>query len=73
MARDTARATALIDAMGFFAREIEIIRLPSWDCLPYDRVGPSPGVAAQRMAVLSRLAREQPSKAPRLLVVTAAA
>ncbi len=71
VARDTARATAFIDAIGFFAKELEIIRLPSWDCLAYDRIGPSPAVAAQRMAVLSRLAHPAPDSKPRLLVAAA--
>ena len=57
VARDGSRASAFVDAMAFFAPEMEILRLPSWDCLPYDRVGPSPGVSAERMATLTRLAR----------------
>ena len=68
VARDGARASAFIDAMGFFAPEIEILRLPSWDCLPYDRLGPSGGIAAQRMAMLSRLAKGETDSKPRLLV-----
>ena len=70
VARDTPRASAFIDALAFFAREIEVVRLPNWDCLPYDRIGPSPAVAAQRMAVLSRLAQAPADKAARLLVTT---
>jgi transcription-repair coupling factor (superfamily II helicase) len=68
VARDGARASAFVDALGFFAPEIEIIRFPSWDCLPYDRMGPSPGVAARRMATLSRLAAGDPDRKPRMLV-----
>jgi transcription-repair coupling factor (superfamily II helicase) len=68
LARDGGRASAFIDALRFFAPEIEVIRFPSWDCLPYDRMGPSPGVAAQRMAALSRLAAGWTDKKPRLLV-----
>ena len=71
VARDEGRASAFIDALRFFAPEIEIIRFPSWDCLPYDRMGPSASVAAQRMTTLARLAHLEPSKTPRLLVVTA--
>jgi transcription-repair coupling factor (superfamily II helicase) len=68
LARDGARASAFIDALGFFAPEIEVITFPSWDCLPYDRMGPSPGVAARRMATLARLAAPAPDKKPRMLV-----
>ncbi|MDB5440482.1 MAG: mfd, partial [Caulobacteraceae bacterium] len=72
VARDSSRATAFIGAMAFFAPEVEIIHFPSWDCLPYDRIGPSGGVSAQRMAVLSRLAHWLDDK-PRLLVTQAVA
>ena len=67
IARDGSRAEAFIAAMGFFAPEAEILFLPSWDCLPYDRISPSGGVAARRMAILDRLARGLDSK-PRILV-----
>ncbi|MBW0150254.1 MAG: transcription-repair coupling factor, partial [Phenylobacterium sp.] len=69
IARDTARMSAFADAFGFFAPDVEVMRLPSWDCLPYDRIGPSPGVAAQRMTTLARLATGGFSpKKPALLV-----
>ena len=73
VARDGSRASAFTDAFRFFAPEIEVIDYPGWDCLPYDRVGPSPAVAAHRMATLTRLARGLDAKAPALLVTTAAA
>jgi transcription-repair coupling factor (superfamily II helicase) len=68
VARDEGRAAAFIDALRFFAPEIEVIRFPSWDCLPYDRTGPSPNISAQRMAALWRLARPFEDAKPRLLV-----
>src|SRR5829696_8991320 len=55
VARDGARLSAFTDAFRFFAQQVEVLTFPAWDCLPYDRVGPSAGVAAQRMATLSRL------------------
>jgi transcription-repair coupling factor (superfamily II helicase) len=73
VARDGSRASAFADALGFFAPELEIITFPAWDCLPYDRVGPSPGVAAARMATLTRLARGFDAKTPALLITSAAA
>src|SRR5689334_10381693 len=72
VARDGARLSAFADAFAFFAQGVEIIAFPAWDCLPYDRIGPSAGVAAQRMATLSRLAEGLDAK-PRLLITTAAA
>jgi transcription-repair coupling factor (superfamily II helicase) len=73
VARDGSRATAFEGAMTFFAPEMEILRLPAWDCLPYDRIGPSAGIAAERMATLTRLARGGWGKTPVLLVTQAAA
>ena len=73
IARDGSRASAFADAMTFFAPELQVITFPAWDCLPYDRVGPSASVAADRMATLSRLARDGGSNAPAILVTTAAA
>jgi len=73
VARDGSRASAFMDAMAFFAPETELIQFPAWDCLPYDRVGPSATISAQRMATLTRLARGMDPKAPVLLVTTAAA
>ncbi len=73
VARDGARAEQFAGAFGFFAPEIAVQTLPSWDCLPYDRVGPSGGVAAQRTAVLAALARRKPADGPLVLIVTAAA
>ncbi len=72
IARDGGRAEAFVGAMAFFAPEIEIIQFPSWDCLPYDRVGPAPAIAAQRMAALSRLVAGLDAKKPVLLVAAMA-
>jgi transcription-repair coupling factor (superfamily II helicase) len=74
VARDAARASAFADSLAFFAdNRAPVLRLPSWDCLPYDRAGPSPAVAAERMATLSRLAHGIDAKTPQVLVTTAPA
>ena len=73
VARDTQRAQAFAEALAFFARDVEPLRLPNWDCLPYDRIGPSAGMAAERMAALSRLAHHGEAKPPQILVTTAPA
>jgi transcription-repair coupling factor (superfamily II helicase) len=48
VARDETRATQFEAAARFFAPELETLRLPAWDTLPYDRISPAAGVAAQR-------------------------
>ncbi len=71
IARDGPRAKDFAEALRFFDPTIEQMRIPSWDCLPYDRIGPSPGVAATRMAALSRLAHRKASDdTPLMAIVT---
>ncbi|OXE36284.1 MAG: transcription-repair coupling factor [Phenylobacterium zucineum] len=70
VARDGSRLSAFVDAMSFFSPGLEIVVFPSWDCLPYDRIGPSAGVAAERMTTLARLGQGISGPRPTLLVTT---
>ena len=54
IARDGSRMSAFADAFRFFAPNVEVVTFPAWDCLPYDRIGPSAGVAAQRAVLGAR-------------------
>jgi len=72
VARDDARLARLIEAVGFFAPDLELLAFPAWDCLPYDRVSPHRDIVGRRLDTLVRLATE-PAKAPRLVVTTVAA
>ncbi|GER07751.1 hypothetical protein JCM17843_20610 [Kordiimonadales bacterium JCM 17843] len=56
IAREDRRISELTEQIAFFAPEIEVIALPAWDCLPYDRVSPNGEIMARRMAALTRLA-----------------
>jgi transcription-repair coupling factor (superfamily II helicase) len=69
VARDAARAADMTAALDFFAPAIAKFDYPAWDCLPYDRVSPSPAVTAQRMAALSLLARAR-AGGPLILITT---
>ena len=55
VARDDARMARLAEALAFFAPEAEVLRIPAWDCLPYDRVSPNAELVAERIASLGRL------------------
>ena len=66
--RDDARMARMEEALAFFAPEAEVLRLPAWDCLPYDRVSPNPEIIAERVATLARLL--EPSGKPRILLTT---
>lgn len=70
VARDQTRLRQFRHALAFFAPTIITTDLLPWDCLPYDRVGPSPEVAARRTASLSALAS---SSKPNVVITTVAA
>ncbi|WP_416908975.1 MAG: transcription-repair coupling factor [Polymorphobacter sp.] len=71
IAADDAQASSIAEASAFFAPELTIIRIPAWDCLPYDRASPSLRAAAERLAGLAALL--QPPKGAELVVTTVAA
>ncbi|MBC6416306.1 MAG: transcription-repair coupling factor [Rhodospirillales bacterium] len=53
--RDDAALARTAAALKFFAPKTEVLRLPAWDCLPYDRVSPHRDIVAQRLDSLIRL------------------
>ena len=69
VAADEAAMRAVADTVPAFAPEVEVLTLPAWDCLPYDRASPALRVMAERLSALNAL--ERPLKTPQLLVVTA--
>lgn len=70
VARDGPRLAFLERLVRFFDPGIEVVAIPAWDCLPYDRVSPSARVMAERLRGLARLA-EGPPQGPRLVLTTA--
>lgn len=70
VARDDRRLSALSEAFAFFAPEIEVISMPAWDCLPYDRVSPRAEIVAQRVAALSRLCAVAKEDGPPVVVLS---
>ncbi|MEM1088632.1 MAG: hypothetical protein AAGH90_12975, partial [Pseudomonadota bacterium] len=71
VARDDKVAAAALKLAQFYRPALEVIRLPGWDVLPYDRVSPSPAVAAARCAALARLAQRADAADPCLVITTA--
>jgi transcription-repair coupling factor (superfamily II helicase) len=55
VATDDTAMQSIADAAPFFAPDLIVHRFPAWDCLPYDRAGPSMRVSADRLATLSAL------------------
>ncbi|UAJ08646.1 transcription-repair coupling factor [Glacieibacterium megasporae] len=68
IAADDSSARGMLDAVTYFAPEIETVYFPAWDCLPYDRASPSMRVSSDRLAALSALAA--PTDKAQLLVTT---
>ena len=55
LASSDRRAEEIGRALAGMAPDLEVLVLPPWDCLPYDRASPSRDVMGRRMAVLRRL------------------
>ena len=72
VALDDIRLSALTELLAFFTPDIDVITLPAWDCLPYDRVSPHTDVMAARVAALSVLQgwREDGLYKPRIILTT---
>jgi transcription-repair coupling factor (superfamily II helicase) len=69
IAADEAAMRALAETVPLFAPEVEVLTLPGWDCLPYDRASPALRVMAERLATLNALQSKR--EKPQLLVSTA--
>ncbi len=72
IASDDARAELFAECLGFFAPDADIVLLPAWDCVPYDRVPPHSDIEARRLDALARLAMPTRSKI-RIIVTTVSA
>jgi transcription-repair coupling factor (superfamily II helicase) len=71
VASSERRADEVGRALRQFAPAVEVLVLPPWDCLPYDRASPSRECMGRRAAVLARLS--EPPSGPRVLVASAEA
>ncbi|MCO5133583.1 MAG: transcription-repair coupling factor [Phyllobacteriaceae bacterium] len=71
VAADGQKLPEIAAGLAFFAPWLEVIELPAWDCLPYDRVSPSASATAGRVAALSRLAAVGEGRQPLVVLTTA--
>lgn len=55
VSNDASRFDAIADNIIFFNSDVEVLKLPAWDSLPYDRISPSQMVMSQRLATFARL------------------
>lgn len=70
IARDDARAATVTEALSFFAPDVDVMNIPAWDCLPYDRISPKPEISAQRMSSLARLTHRDEESGPLVVIAT---
>ncbi|WP_070151271.1 transcription-repair coupling factor [Sphingobium phenoxybenzoativorans] len=68
VAPDEQLMQAIADTVHWFAPELDVIRIPAWDCLPYDRASPSLRAASERLAGLHALQTAQ--RGPQLVLTT---
>jgi len=68
VAADEAQMRSIAATTPFFAPELEVVQLPAWDCLPYDRASPTLRVMAERIGALHRL--QQKPAGPQLVLTT---
>ncbi|MEQ1510137.1 MAG: transcription-repair coupling factor [Sphingopyxis sp.] len=71
IASDDVAMQALADSVACYAPDVEIIAFPAWDCLPYDRAGPSLRASSARIAALARLQMPRDAQKPQLIITTA--
>ncbi len=72
VALDDTRLDTLRDLLGFFAPDVQVLMLPAWDCLPYDRVSPHGDIVAARVSALTQLLAWEAEKkrSPRILLTS---
>ena len=68
IAADDSAMRSVVEAAEYFAPELEVLEYPAWDCLPYDRASPAPGIGSRRLAALHRLQTGERGK--QLLITT---
>ena len=73
IARDEQRMAQMASALACFAPDIDLVTLPAWDCLPYDRVSPHADVLARRVAALARLENADRADTKLITVTTVSA
>lgn len=58
------------DTLRFIAPQVEILLLPAWDTVPYDRVSPNATILSQRIETLAKLVLDISGKKQRLILTS---
>ena len=62
-----------VDLLRVKYPSIEVLKLPAWDTVPYDRVSPNVNIVAERVQTLCALARVPEGKKARIIVASVGA
>jgi len=73
IASDDLRLEQLYETLHFFAPEVEVMRFPAWDCLPYDRVSPNTDIMGERLKTLTQLINRKGHPKALIVLTTVAA
>lgn len=70
VARDDVRMERLKSHLEFFTPQREVLTLPAWDSLPYDRISPHSYITSKRIETLSHLAISRGDNKDRIVITT---
>ena len=73
IATDGIELSNIATILEYLHPELQVLKFPAWDTVPYDRVSPNPSIIAQRINCLSELAQNPISKHPRIVVTSVGA
>ena len=71
IAREGQKLDDLTHALSFIEPQMPVVQLPSWDCLPYDRVSPNTAISAKRMSALTNISALLRNPHPAIILTTA--
>ncbi len=61
------------DVLSFISPDIDILTLPAWDTVPYDRVSPNAAVLSRRIDTLTKLVLDTDKKIRRIVLTSVGA
>ncbi len=70
ISRDDLELKQVSQGLSLFAPDIEVVCLPAWDCLPYDRLSPHGDIIGERISTLSKLASNEISDKKLVVLIT---
>ena len=70
ISRDDVELKREAIGLSIFAPDIEIYRLPAWDCLPYDRLSPHGDIIGERISTLIQLASQNTQEKKVVILLT---